>query len=132
MLPRRRGNRIILFSGQKTTCQGEFKAGVLSLLLKMLNNNSAFPLKDKPRTTDFHSSRGNAHSTKPAHQGESEPDYTRCGERGGISEFCTKQVCGQINVAAGRNNLINHASRDAYATWRKQGAFLTKMKLLPL
>lgn len=103
MLPRRRGNRITLFSGQKTMCQGEFKAGALSLLLKMLNNNPAFPLKDKPLTTDFH-------STKPAHQGDSEPDYTLCGGGGDISEFCTKQVCGQINVAAGRNNLINNAS----------------------
>lgn len=40
MLHRRRGNRILLFTGQKTKRPGEFKAGALSLLLQMLNKNS--------------------------------------------------------------------------------------------
>lgn len=41
-------------------------------------------------------------------------------------------MCGQINITAGKNNLINHSSSDDYMTSEKQGTFLTKIKLLPL
>lgn len=79
---------------------------------------------DKPRTTGIPASPGNAYRTKPVRRGESEPDYSLYREGGHL------RILHQESLWSDKCN--QPFFLRCWCHLEKQGAFLTKMKLLPL